>query len=590
MLIDFVELIEKIVKNSSYIFSKRFIFFFIFVAIGVILYYFDAKLYLLYATVAVCIILFYHAIFLYPWELLYFKKLNGLIDSYQPEKAKKMLENKYYRFMLFSYVATIKYENSKLLYYITFSIGSAKEVFDSLRILSSKKLLEINGEKQSFDLWKVTIYRVYGNIKLLEETLSQINSEKLKPNQLLWYKVSESYLCEFNGDIDGAKNLLIPLLSKERLDQATLYNNLARLEEMQENYMESLRYYEKAYDAFLREPHKDFDNVICHNLILQNAKLGKKDEAVKWLHKYEETVDKKNYAQYLEFLNTQVLLARQLSDRILLLDGYSKMDIYIAPFLERKMWLAHFISKLRMSFNDGVDFGKNILGARNLFDEIVEQKFPENYFALKEIFYILKQLDEANQLNDLLGFYQKVATSVFSLKKDVLEYRKALPNLAVTEHFFWLTQENFLNKIKLAQAPNKENFTSFFNEIEQIKNYATTYDNIYYVVRANMMIVDEYLAYSKALNNTFRSDFFDLAKNVLNEAEDIFKNNLKNPMFHEYVIPIAFYHMKFNDKNKAKKYWDIFHNQQKQNILQYATWAKMFYIELKQMIEQEASH
>ena len=49
---------------------------------------------------------------------------------------------------------------------------------------------------------------------------------------------------------------------------------------------------------------------MLHNLIIVNTRVGSINKSKEWLHTYESMVDKNNLSQYLEFLNTQLLLTK----------------------------------------------------------------------------------------------------------------------------------------------------------------------------------------------------------------------------------------------------------------------------------------
>ena len=230
-----------------------------------------------------------------------------------------------------------------------------------------------------------------------------------------------------------------------------------------------------------------------------------------------------------------------------------------------------------MSFNDGVNFDENLISAKNLFPKIKNLEFPKNYFISKEIFYILKSLDEHGKLGPMKYFYLDLIQYLTSFVKIIHEHKKQLPDLALIEQFGWLTEENLLMKLYLSQELKKSNFENLFADIEQMKQYSVTYKNQYLTVKANMMIVDEFIAYSKGLDSKFKDDFEQKAIQALKDAEQIILENKNNPRYFEFFIPTAYYYTElFKNKDKAREYVELFESK-RISVEQYAQWQRFYY-------------
>lgn len=579
---DAINIVEKIIEYIKLILSERFIWLFVFIILGTMAYYLKQNIPLIVFSIAGLILLF-NSMALYPWEKIYFKKVNNAIDSYNYDLAKELIENKT---LLISYPSKIKYDLLQIQYNLTFEHDS-KSLFKNIESLQNRYLLTINDEKTKFILSRLNIYRKFENIKLIEETLDKLDEKNLKGPHLLLYKLVQSFLFEYNGDIKNAKDLLISLLERKDLDKVLLYNAIARLEELQGNYKQAIHYYEKSYEHLKQEPKAKYFHTILHNLVIVNTRVNKLEKSQEWLNTYEVMIDKNNLSQYLEFLNTQVLLARQTRDKILLLDAYSKMRIFIEPKLDEDRWMTHFSSKLRMSFNDGINFDENLISAKNLFSQIKNLEFPKNYIISKEIFFILKSLDEQNQLGSMKDFYLELIDYLKSFTKTIHEYKKQLPDLALTEQFDWLSEENLLMKLHIFQELKKSNFESLFHDIEQMKQYAQTYNNQYLLVKANMIIVDEFIAYSKGLDSQFSMDFKSKAIKAIKESETMILENKTNPRYFEFFIPTGYYHLElFNNQDKAKEYLELF-GDKKISIEQYAKTHRFYYESILKALNNE---
>ena len=569
---DLITIVEKFIQYKELILSERFVWFSVFVILTTVAYYLKQNTPLIVFSL-VSIILFVNGTILYPWEKVYFNKINETIDNYDYDKSKELIENTPF---LISYSSKVKYDLLKIQYYLTFE-SDPKNLFKSVESLKNKYLLSINDEEIKFVLSKINIYKRFENIKLIQELLEQIDSSKLKGSNLLSYKLAESFLLEYNGDIAQAKDLLISLLDSNDIDKVLLYNAIGRLDELQSNYKQAIIYYEKSFEYLEKKPQAKYFHTVLHNLIIVNTRVGGINKSKEWLHTYESMLDKNNLSQYLEFLNTQLLLARQLRDRVLLLESYSNMSIFIEPKLDEDRWMAHFSSKLRMSFNDGVNFDENLISAKNLFPKIKSLEFPKNYLISKEIFYILKSLDEHGKLGPMKDFYLEIIQYLTSFVKTIHEHKKQLPDLALIEQFSWLSEENLLMKLYLSQELKKSNFENLFADIEQMKQYSVTYKNQYLTVKANMMIVDEFIAYSKGLGSKFKDDFEQKAIQALKDAEPDIKKKKNNPRYFEFFIPTAYYYIElFKNKDKAREYVELFESK-RISVEQYAQWQRFYY-------------
>lgn len=569
---DLITIVEKFIQYKELILSERFVWFSVFVILTTVAYYLKQNTPLIVFSL-VSIILFVNGTILYPWEKVYFNKINETIDNYDYDKSKELIENTPF---LISYASKVKYDLLKIQYYLTFE-SDPKNLFKSVETFQNKYFLSINDEEIKFVLSKINIYKRFENIKLIQELLEQIDSSKLKGSNLLSYKLAESFLLEYNGDIAQAKDLLISLLDSNDIDKVLLYNAIGRLDELQSNYKQAIIYYEKSFEYLEKKTQAKYFHTVLHNLIIVNTRVGDINKSKEWLTVYESMIDKNNLSQYLEFLNTQLLLARQLRDRVLLLESYSSMSIFIEPKLDEDRWMAHFSSKLRMSFNDGVNFDENLISAKNLFPKIKNLEFPKNYFISKEIFYILKSLDEHGKLGPMKYFYLDLIQYLTSFVKIIHEHKKQLPDLALIEQFGWLTEENLLMKLYLSQELKKSNFENLFADIEQMKQYSVTYKNQYLTVKANMMIVDEFIAYSKGLDSKFKDDFEQKAIQALKDAEQIILENKNNPRYFEFFIPTAYYYTElFKNKDKAREYVELFESK-RISVEQYAQWQRFYY-------------
>ena len=293
---DLITIVEKFIQYKELILSERFVWFSVFVILTTVAYYLKQNTPLIVFSL-VSIILFVNGTILYPWEKVYFNKINETIDNYDYDKSKELIENTPF---LISYSSKVKYDLLKIQYYLTFE-SDPKNLFKSVESLKNKYLLSINDEEIKFVLSKINIYKRFENIKLIQELLEQIDSSKLKGSNLLSYKLAESFLLEYNGDIAQAKDLLISLLDSNDIDKVLLYNAIGRLDELQSNYKQAIIYYEKSFEYLEKKPQAKYFHTVLHNLIIVNTRVGDINKSKEWLTVYESMIDKNNLSQYLEF-------------------------------------------------------------------------------------------------------------------------------------------------------------------------------------------------------------------------------------------------------------------------------------------------
>lgn len=573
---DFLTLIKDFFQYKKLILSQRFLYFFLSSLITGMAYLAGYYL-LMLAIFGGSVVLFWIAMWMFPWEKSYFAKVDQGFEQYDSDALKVLISNPPF---LLSFPANIKFNLFKVNFYTMMATVDIKKAFETFQKLNEFYLLP--EEKIQVTLRLAGFYHFVANVKMLKETLLKINENDLSSEQKFLYQLYKSFVKELNGDIDGAKNELYKLLENSPKNrQSQLFNNLARLEEMTGNTTQALHYYEKAGEALIQEPKPVLYHIIYHNLVIINAKLNKQEEAKRWMNIYESAVDKSILEVYIEYLNTQVFLARQLYDRILLVEAYKKMDLEIAPKLIRDRWLAHFISKIRMSYSDDINFQDNIMQAEFLFGELKALEFPKNYFAAKEIFHLLKNLAERNQIGSMGIFFEKVIAFMSDMNEIIKTYRKTLPDLAVGEQWFWLQEQNFLHKFVIFSKPDKENFEIYFREIQEMARIAKNYENSYFETKAFMIICDEYLAYCHSLEEKFCSDFQTIAIEALKKASTKMDENQDNYQFIEFLIPLGFYFKYIGlDIQKASSYLKLFEDKYIA-ITQYAPWIQKYYEDLK---------
>lgn len=572
--IDIITLIEKSVEYHSTLKTQRFRWVFVFVALSFLLFYFSLEN-IAYASLCMLGFVFFWYFFLLPWEKYYFKKLKNTYDDFEIDKLKTLL-NKHSVFI--SYSAKIKKHIASIDFHQY--LDNIEDIDKSISFLNDQYLLP--REKILYLFAKARMYLHFDNIKRLNETLKELKPLNISSDLLLDYNIIEAEYLSRSGYQNQAKTLLLKTIEDNPKSKLiTIYNNLANFEERACNFTQALHYYEKAFDLLKQKPKAVYFNTVLHNLIILNFQQNNIEDANNWLHTYSSLVNKYKIDEYINFLNTKVIVARQTTDRELLYNTYQEMDnaIKIQQDSEQNK-LIFFISKLRMSYNDNIEYEKNLFEAQNLFDNIKNLAFPSSYYLTKEIYFILNDLSRNSIIHPDDDFLMQVEKFILEQSKLIKNYRKKIPDWAVNAHFFWLQELNNIQRLMPPKIYKKDFFVNFFGQIEELINFASEYEVPYLEIKAHLIYCDEYLGYLQNYGKKIEVDFCISTKKHLHLASRLLDNCLHNSIFFEFLIPIGIYFFKIeNNTKKALEYKEVFESK-KISITHFAKWQRNYYSEL----------
>jgi|GEM_PF-5527306 len=583
-IIDYIEIFQ---KYKKYITSKRFLPLIFSLILTCVIFNFNKIIqgwftwsgYLILLIIALISIVFSYcwAFYVFPWEKSFLSKKSKLVDDYEITKAENAIYDNY---LFITYRSKLDWLFIKLK--LCSISGQTKLHYETILEIEEHFLLP--KEEQILLVKKTDFYRKYQNVRDLKQTIDKLEKYNclLDHRDYVLYVINKSYEKELRGDITEAKKEVMELLKQVNYGtKISIYNNIARLEEVTFNYNNAIHYYEKAEKELSTNPINNLFHIVLYNLVIINSKIKHYAKSIEWLNIYFKVIPKDNLNVLLEFYNTKVELARQLGDRKMLIDAYNEMDTNIEPYLDRDSWFNYFRTKLRMSFNDDINFDKNIIKAQDIFDELVNLDFPKNYFAIKEIFCILNIIFESGYTNNFKDLDKRTLDFMNNILPKIKEYRKNIPDLAFSEQWFWLNEIINLKKLSFQNKANYDNFNEFFNSLKELTRNAKDNENIYYEVKSYMIICDEYVTYSKSLNEKFADDFRSFAEESLENAINIVEKNKSNPHFYEYFLTTAYYLKTIkNDTEEARKLLEIF-DEKKINPNHYALWLRQYYNKLK---------
>jgi exonuclease VII small subunit len=433
----------------------------------------------------------------------------------------------------------------------------------------------------------------YRDAKIIIKSLT--NSKLTNIDEKVHHFILESRLSEVNSDFKTAKAKLEQILDDAALNdknKAIIFHDLARLEDAQGNLNTALDYYNEAWRLIKTTCNFPQINVTASNLSLLNARTGDNIKARKVLSEYENLIDKNNPYQILELNNRTIELARQISDRSLLLQSYKTSDELILPRLTQDERFALLIHELRMRFCDRVNFEPHLVkimwhlvNAKNL--ELLHQ-----LIAYKEVLGILRQaISHTGSRPDLIVYNGWITLQYIQQEASLDAQRTEIPPSlpSYREQLLKFKLELIKIKINLSLfAISKQLFESLFSLLAELKNIWSDKDNTEGEMKGLILILDEYIAYSEQLNDKrFKKDFADLAQKTLDQAEELLKNTWQQHAMHEYTAGLAwFWFIIMNNREKAEFWLKIFESK-KISLEHYQPWYRKQYQKTKEWLNQK---
>lgn len=455
-----------------------------------------------------------------------------------------------------------------------------------------KKLALLPGERNISRLSEASLFSRSGNFKRFGELLDKVNKEALLDDKSkARYHFLASYKHEISGDYSAAKSEIECLLEENnsRPHDASAYNNLARLEEIQGNELQAIHYFEKSRELLHHNPVANLFPIVYHNLVMYLARTGTASNAIAMLKEYGSAIDTCVMSQYLEYLNTQINLARQLNDLSMLLNSYALIDLRIKPNLNKDEWIAHFVSELRTRANDQIGLNEHLIKVELLFTDLIKLPFPKNYYFLKELFGVLRQIVSNNQLGPMQSLFELTVAelSVMSIKIDT--FRKTIPDVLLELHFFWIAEKVSLHKLTptTSASYHQDFFDTLFGQLQELVRISVDKENYRLQMRALVMLGDEYSAYSIQMNGQFNDKYQFVAKKSLHEASQLMQSRCADPSLFEYMVGLAWCEWKINNSAERASQWLSLYDSKKINLRHQAVWFRQQYIDVKDWLRKQ---
>lgn len=495
-------------------------------------------------------------------------------------------------FIIFSYIFSISWVRFKSKLKFAQNLHKENKFIEEYHLynqLQTETLWE--SEKFELNLQKAQLFFQLGNHKRFLELIDELSNKKgeypKKENSFLLLK---AFYYEIKNDWTNAKKELEIIIENSNNSNLKIqaYNNIARIEEIQKNFLSAQSFYEKSFEILKTNPISSFFPITIHNLLICYAKNNQFLKAEKVFDIYYKLIDKKDSKQLLEYANDLTHYARQINNEDLLLKSYSIADNDVKKLLKEKENLILEISQLRMKYNDNIDFENYFL---NIFAKIQLNKDDFNLIEklniLTELRHVITQKLRENQIQELkwIDNFIWCINCNLSLKNEIENELKNIESSLSSIKVFWINQLIQLQKTILSEPKNineifdLENLkilTKYIEENisiwEEVKNEAEEINEIIH-------LIDEIYAYFLETQDFRILTFYnEKIHSYLEKADNLLENNYKNPHTSHYFIALAYFFLNIkNDEISAKKWINRF-DESNVSLNHYALYLRNWYI------------
>lgn len=442
-------------------------------------------------------------------------------------------------------------------------------------------------EKNNIRLKQVLVLLLLGDTN---KAKSVFERTKKQIDQCKYYEVLflQSLFDERAGEFEKARQSLLSAVGEhdnvKDIQLAKIYNNLGRMEEMLGNSTNILHYYRKSAELALHFKEKPLIHIAYPNLIDTYLLFGDNKNAVLFLGKYSDLIDKDNIDDLLRFNNYKLEYARQTKNKILHLDTLAQGRIQILPKISAQEQLVFEISELRIRWNSACGWDEKLFWVRHSLPEYFKLEFPARYLMVKEVFNILRDLAKTNNWGPFADLFSQLLDFMGQSKDDIDQHVLELPDYCVDERCFWEKEKAFLRRIQRTDEPQInliDFYDGMFDHLRNIKDIRLQHGNPLPAIEADLNIADECMGVAQEIRDTAVITYLrkNMEKHLDNACKDLEKFR-QHPASNEYIVRIARYAFFLGDKERAMEYFDDF-VRSKISIYHYAVWIQKYYKELQ---------
>jgi hypothetical protein len=272
-------------------------------------------LYFVLVLLGSLILVFYYSSrkLLWPCSLIDCEVSNFLMAN-EPEKAEQMLY--YYRRCFLDSTGKYSYNIQKA------AIAAAKgDMRSSVEIISKIDEKTLNeDETLRLELIKVYYYSQLGDFDRAKQTVEYLSKiYEISGKYLIQVYLIQALSAEVEGDLKRSSEFLLKAINICSDDTDVYYqvalNNMGRIRKLEENYTDSLYYYQRKLKAVKYSRNRTSIHIAYQNVIDSLTWDHKLDEANKKIQEYHSFIDSKNPNDLLEYYNCLLEHYRQTDDR-----------------------------------------------------------------------------------------------------------------------------------------------------------------------------------------------------------------------------------------------------------------------------------
>lgn len=430
----------------------------------------------------------------------------------------------------------------------------------------------LDSEKFVLQLQQAHLFFIVGNFKRFIELIDELSIKKENyPKKENFFRLLKSFYYEIKNDFIKSKSQLELIVenTKETSLKIQAYNNIARLEEIENNILQAQVFYEKAFYLLKEKPIPRFFPITIHNLIICYSKNNHREKAIKILDDYYNLIDKNNAQQLLEYTNDLTHFARQINDKELLDKSYLISNKKLSKLLKFEENFIFEITQLRMRYNDDIDFEKYFI---DIYNKIKLNKdnfiLIEKINILSELKHVIKQKAEENfnTHEKWLKYFMWFINWELSLENDVRNKLKDVESPLSTEKVFWLSQLINIQKAILLRNGNIHQFFDL-NELNNITKSIEEIIKIWENVENEVAQINEIIHFIDEIYSFYeQTKIIKIVENYNKKinlylviSDNLLEKHYTNPHHGNLLIAVAYFSLVIkNDKLLAKKWIERF--------------------------------
>lgn len=523
-------------------------------------------LYFVLVLLGSLILVFYYSShkLLWPCSLVDCEVSNFLMAN-EPEKAEQMLY--YYRRCFLDSTGKYSYNIQKA------AIAAAKgDISSSIEIISKidKKTLN-EDENLRLELRKAGYFSQLGDFKKAKRIVE--NLPECPDKYLLQVYLIQALTAEVEGNLKKSSELLLEAINICS-DHADVYyqvalNNMGRIRRLEENYEDSLYYYQRKLKAVKYSRNRTSIHIAYRNVIGLLTWDHKLDEADKKIQEYHSFIDSKNPNDLLEYYNCLLEHYRQTDDHYNLSKIVEELKEKMYPNISRKEQLMFDISVLRIRWNNKLlsQVFLNQIGSQ--YTEYSDFSPVEKFKCFMEIHNILQDLSEIGLLSDHINLYNTNKENIRIIIPGLENYLYTIPEYCISEKC-----ETMWNIVRAKTCNVDYDRDEVLRMLKDIKKTYSEHGNFIGAFSIGLDICDEACGQKKY------EEMWEFTQLAIDEIQRLFGHPVATPAF----LRIACYAYIAGKIEISRKYMGLY-EKTGIHISNYSNWIQNYYYGIKQKLD-----